>query len=113
LVRKHRFEMDRNKNCVFQASTFHLSMGWLNAQLNLIEPNNGHGLSTTDHARSCYTGERLLRERPKIYSQVVRRNAFSRRGARKQRILFACRDFNEAWTWPRQTRNRHAVKRGG
>lgn len=31
----------------------------------------------------------------------------------QQRILFACRGFNEPWTLPRETRNRHAVKRGG
>ena len=38
----------------------------------MIEPNNGHELSTTNDARPRYTGERLLRERPKIYRQVVR-----------------------------------------
>jgi len=36
------------------------------------EPNNGQALSTTQDARARYTGERLLRERPKIYRQVVR-----------------------------------------
>ena len=39
--------------------------------LNMIEPNNGQALSTTQDARPRYTGERLLRERPKIYRQVV------------------------------------------
>src|SRR5215470_10445715 len=34
--------------------------------------NNGQGLSKTQDARPRYTGERLLRERPKIYRQVVR-----------------------------------------
>ena len=38
----------------------------------MIEPNNGHALSKTQDARPRYTGERLLRERPKIYRQVVR-----------------------------------------
>src|SRR5205809_2976888 len=38
----------------------------------MIEPNNGQALSTTQDARPRYTGERLLRERPKIYRQVVR-----------------------------------------
>jgi hypothetical protein len=38
----------------------------------MSEPNNGHELSTIDDARPRYTGERLLRERPKIYRQVVR-----------------------------------------
>ena len=38
----------------------------------MSERNNGHELSTTDNARPRYTGERLLRERPKIYRQVVR-----------------------------------------
>ena len=38
----------------------------------MIEPNNGQMLSTTHDARPRYTGERLLRERPKIYRQVVR-----------------------------------------
>jgi hypothetical protein len=36
------------------------------------ERNNGQELSTTQEARPRYTGERLLRERPKIYRQVVR-----------------------------------------
>jgi hypothetical protein len=38
----------------------------------MSEPNNGQALSTTHDARPRYTGERLLRERPKIYRQVVR-----------------------------------------
>jgi hypothetical protein len=38
----------------------------------MIEPNNGKALSPTQDARPRYTGERLLRERPKIYRQVVR-----------------------------------------
>src|SRR6266567_8345832 len=36
------------------------------------ESNNGKALSTTHPARPRYTGELLLRERPKIYRQVVR-----------------------------------------
>jgi hypothetical protein len=38
----------------------------------MIQPNNGQALSTTQDARPRYTGERLLRERPKIYRQLVR-----------------------------------------
>src|SRR5262245_63917670 len=38
----------------------------------MSEPNNSHALSTTQANRPRYTGERLLRERPKIYRQVVR-----------------------------------------
>jgi hypothetical protein len=36
------------------------------------ERYNDHQLSMTQPARARYTGERLLRERPKIYRQVVR-----------------------------------------
>src|SRR4029450_4316493 len=52
------------KNCVFFQSA-------VSVRLNMIEQNNGHALSTQD-ARPRYTGERLLRERPKTYRQVVR-----------------------------------------
>jgi hypothetical protein len=38
----------------------------------MIEQTNGQVLPTTQDARPRYTGERLLRERPKIYRQVVR-----------------------------------------
>jgi hypothetical protein len=38
----------------------------------MSEQNNGQVLSTTQVSRPRYTGERLLRERPKIYRQVVR-----------------------------------------
>jgi hypothetical protein len=38
----------------------------------MIEPNNGQVVSPTHDNRPRYTGERLLRERPKIYRQVVR-----------------------------------------
>jgi hypothetical protein len=38
----------------------------------MIEQNKGHALSTTKKRKPQYTGERLLRERPKIYRQVVR-----------------------------------------
>ena len=40
--------------------------------MNIFEQNNGQQLSKTHKARPRYTGERLLRERPKIYRQVVR-----------------------------------------
>ena len=36
------------------------------------QSNNGQALSKMQDARPRYTGERLLRERPKIYRQVVR-----------------------------------------
>jgi hypothetical protein len=45
---------------------------YYHVRLNISERNNGHELSTTDGARPRYTGERLLRERPKVYRQVVR-----------------------------------------
>jgi hypothetical protein len=51
------------KDCIFLQATVHL---------NMIEENNGQLLSTTQDTRPRYTGERLLRERPKIYRQVVR-----------------------------------------
>jgi hypothetical protein len=37
----------------------------------MIEPNNGQALSTRD-TRPRYTGELLLRTRPKVYRQIVR-----------------------------------------
>ena len=36
------------------------------------QPNNGQALSTTQPARPRYTGELLLRTRPKVYRQIVR-----------------------------------------
>ena len=41
-------------------------------RLNINQPGSGQALSTKQDARPRYTGERLLRERPKIYRQVVR-----------------------------------------
>jgi hypothetical protein len=38
----------------------------------MSEPNNGQPVITMQDNRPRYTGERLLRERPKIYRQVVR-----------------------------------------
>jgi len=38
----------------------------------MIEPNNGQAVITVQDNRPRYTGERRLRERPKIYRQVVR-----------------------------------------
>jgi len=38
----------------------------------MIQQNNSHALSTTEDAKPRYTGERMLRERPKAYRQVVR-----------------------------------------
>jgi len=40
--------------------------------VNIIEPNNGQALLKKHDARPRYTGERLLRERPKVYRQIVR-----------------------------------------
>ena len=38
----------------------------------MIGPNNRQALSTTQDARPRYTGELLVRTRPKIYRQIVR-----------------------------------------
>src|SRR5437764_15127481 len=38
----------------------------------MIQQNNRQALSTAQDARPRYTGERMLRERPKMYRQVVR-----------------------------------------
>jgi hypothetical protein len=38
----------------------------------MIEPNNGQALSPTQDARPRYTGELLLRTRPKTYRAIVR-----------------------------------------
>jgi hypothetical protein len=38
----------------------------------MSEPNNAQALSPTQDARPRYTGELLLRTRPKIYRQIVR-----------------------------------------
>src|SRR5437899_635979 len=38
----------------------------------MIEPNNGQVVSITQDARPRYTGELLLRTRPKVYRQIVR-----------------------------------------
>jgi transposase-like protein len=44
----------------------------LSVRLNMTEPNNGQALSTTQDARPRYTGEVLLRTRPKTYRAIVR-----------------------------------------
>jgi hypothetical protein len=44
----------------------------LPVRLNMSEPNNGQALSPTQDARPRYTGELLLRTRPKIYRQIIR-----------------------------------------
>ena len=59
------FDDRYGKNCIFLKSI-------LPVRLNMTEPNNGKALLTTQPARARYTGERLLRERPKIYRQIVR-----------------------------------------
>jgi hypothetical protein len=59
------FDDRHGKDCIFLQST-------LSVRLNMSQPNNGQVLSITQDARPRYTGERLLRERPKIYRQVVR-----------------------------------------
>jgi hypothetical protein len=38
----------------------------------MSQPNNGQVLSITQHARPRYTGELLLRTRPKVYRQIIR-----------------------------------------
>jgi hypothetical protein len=40
--------------------------------MNVVETRNGQALSKNQDAQPRYTGERLLRERPKIYRQIVR-----------------------------------------
>ena len=44
----------------------------LPVRLNMVEPNNGQALSRGQDARPRYTGELLLRTRPKVYRQIVR-----------------------------------------
>src|SRR5436190_12381241 len=44
----------------------------VSVQVNMSEKINGQRLSIARDVRPRYTGERLLRERPKIYRQVVR-----------------------------------------
>jgi hypothetical protein len=44
----------------------------LSVRMNIIQPNNGQALSPTQDARPRYTGERLLRERPRVYRQIIR-----------------------------------------
>jgi hypothetical protein len=56
---------DRHRNCIFLQTAVHV-------RLNMSEANSDQALSTTPEVRPRYTGERLLRERPKIYRQVVR-----------------------------------------
>jgi hypothetical protein len=43
----------------------------LPVRLNMIEPNTGQALSQAQDARPRYTGEILLRTRPKTYQRVV------------------------------------------
>src|SRR6266480_4174977 len=38
----------------------------------MIKPNNGQALSITQNDRPRYTGELLVRTRPKVYRQIVR-----------------------------------------
>jgi hypothetical protein len=59
-------------DCHWQPTVCVLLQISLSVHLNMSEPKNGQALSTTQDARPRYTGERLLRERPKIYRQVVR-----------------------------------------
>jgi hypothetical protein len=44
----------------------------LPVRVNMVEPNNGQAVITVQENRPRYIGERLLRERPKIYRQIVR-----------------------------------------
>ena len=43
-----------------------------NVHANMIEPNNGQALSPAEDNRPRYTGELLLRTRPKTYRAIVR-----------------------------------------
>ena len=38
----------------------------------MIQPNSGQALSTNQDGRPRYTGELLLRTRPKVYRQIIR-----------------------------------------
>jgi hypothetical protein len=49
-----------------------LSQASLYVHVTIIEPNNGQALSPTQDNRPRYTGELLLRTRPKVYRQIVR-----------------------------------------
>jgi hypothetical protein len=60
-----RFDDRHGKNCILPQST-------VSVHLNMSEPNNVQALSTTQDGRPRYTGELLLRTRPKIYRQIVR-----------------------------------------
>ena len=59
------FDGSSRQNCIFLRSS-------LSVHLNMSEPNNGQAVITMQDNRPRYSGERLLRERPKIYRQVVR-----------------------------------------
>jgi hypothetical protein len=59
------FDDCHGKDCISLQST-------LSVRLNMIEPNNDQALSTTQDARQRYTGELLLRTRPKVYRQIIR-----------------------------------------
>jgi hypothetical protein len=59
------FNDRHGKNCIFLHST-------VSVRLNMGEPNNGQVLSRTQDARPRYTGELLLRTRPKVYRQIIR-----------------------------------------
>ena len=44
----------------------------LSVRLNMGQPNNGHELTLKQDAQRRYTGELLLRTRPKVYRQIIR-----------------------------------------
>jgi hypothetical protein len=58
------FDDRHGRDCIFLQST-------LPVRLNMSEPNNGQALSQAQDARPRYTGEILLRTRPKTYQRVV------------------------------------------
>jgi hypothetical protein len=51
---------------------FHGKKLMVYVHLHMTQQNNGQTLSKRQHPKPRYTGERLLRERPKIYRQIVR-----------------------------------------
>jgi hypothetical protein len=66
------FDDRHGKDCIFLQST-------LSVRLNMSEPNNGQTLSPNDNrllapkgSQARYTGELLLRTRPKTYRAIVR-----------------------------------------
>jgi hypothetical protein len=59
------FDDRHGKDCISLKST-------ISVHANMSQPNNGQALLPTQDNRPRYTGELLLRTRPKVYRQIVR-----------------------------------------